>query len=63
MTNAQLGLILFSILGFCGFLALGAFLGKIVTPGKLVTFAGIVALVAVFCFSIFAAYYFITLSK
>ena len=63
MTNAQLGLVLFSILGFCGMLALGAFLGKVVTPGKLVTFAGVIALVVVFCYSIYAAYYFITLPK
>jgi hypothetical protein len=63
MTNAQLGLVLFGILGFCGVLALGAFLGKVVTPGKLVTFAGVIALVAVLFFSVFAAYYFITLQK
>ncbi len=63
MSNAQLGLVLFSILGFCGFLALGAFLGKVMTPGKLATFAGIIALVAVFGFSIFAAYYFIASPK
>jgi hypothetical protein len=63
MPNAQLGMILFGILGFCGFLALGAFLGKTITPGKLVTFAGVVALIAVVCFSVFAAYYFITMSK
>jgi predicted MFS family arabinose efflux permease len=63
MTNAQLGLVLFGILGFCGVLALGAFLGKVVTPGKLVTFAGVIALVAVIFFSVFAAYYFITLKN
>jgi len=61
MANAQLGMILFGILGFCGVLALGAFLGKATTPGKLVTIAGVIALVTVVCFSIFAAYYFITL--
>jgi hypothetical protein len=61
MANSQLGIILFSILGFCGMLALGAFLGKVVTPPKLVTFAGVLALIAVVCFSVFAAYYFITM--
>ena len=59
MGNSQLGLILFAVLGFCGMLALGAFLGKVLTPSKLVTFAGILALIAVVCFSVFAAYYFI----
>jgi hypothetical protein len=63
MANSQLSMILFGILGFCAFLALGAFLGKTVTPGKLVTFAGVIALIAVVCFSVFAAYYFITVSK
>ena len=63
MANSQLGIILFSILGFCGMLALGAFLGKVVTPIKLVTFAGVLALIAVVCFSVFAAYYFITTVK
>jgi hypothetical protein len=63
MANSQLGIILFAILGFCGMLALGAFLGKIVTPAKLVTFAGVLALIAVVCFSVFAAYYFITIPK
>jgi hypothetical protein len=64
MPNAQsLGIILFTILGFCAMLALGAFLGKKVTPTKLVTFAGVVALVAVVCFSVFAAYYFISLPE
>ena len=58
----SLGMVLFAILGFCGFLALGAFLGKKVTPSKLVTFAGVIALIAVVCFSIFAAYYFTTAS-
>lgn len=59
MCNAGLSIILFCILGFCGFLALGGWLGKIVTPLKLVTFAGILALIAVVGFSVFAAYYFI----
>lgn len=63
MDNVGLSLILFGILGFCGFLALGAFLGKTVTPLKLVTFAGAFALIAIVCFSIFAAYYFITASQ
>ncbi|MBN1375114.1 MAG: hypothetical protein JXA01_03040 [Dehalococcoidia bacterium] len=59
MGNAELGMILFGILGFCGFLALGAFLGKITSPDKLVTYAGIVAGIAVVCFSIFSAFYFV----
>lgn len=63
MPNAQLGIILFGILGFCAFLALGAYLGKVTTPGKLVTFAGVAALVAVVLFSVFAAYHFISLPK
>jgi len=63
MPNAQLSLILFGILGFCACLALGAFLGKVLTPGKLVTFAGVVALIAVVFFSVFAAFYFITMAK
>jgi hypothetical protein len=63
MPNAQLSMILLGILGFCAFLALGAFLGKVTTPGKLVTFAGVVALIAVVFFSVFAAYYFINMSK
>lgn len=60
MSNAELGMILFGVLGFCGFLALGAFLGKITSTEKLITYAGIVAGVAVVCFAIFSAYYFIT---
>ena len=64
MPNAQtLGLIMFAILGFCGLLALGAFLGKFVTPLKIVTFAGVLALICVVSFSLFAAYYFITTIK
>lgn len=64
MPNAQsLAMVLFSILGFCIFLALGAFLGKKVEPGKLVTFAGVIALIAVVCFAVYAAYHFITVSK
>jgi len=58
-TAQMLGTILFCILGFCGFLALGAFVGKKVTPGKLVTFAGVLALIAVVLFAMYAAYYFI----
>ncbi|MFA5078445.1 MAG: hypothetical protein WC541_03055 [Dehalococcoidia bacterium] len=62
MPNAQsLALILFSILGFCVFLALGAFIGKKTSPGKVVTFAGVIALVAVVGFAMYSAYYFITL--
>jgi len=61
MPNAQmLAMILFGILGFCVFLALGAFIGKKTAPGKLVTFAGVIALVAVVVYAIYAAYYFIT---
>jgi hypothetical protein len=63
MPNSQISMVLFGILGFCAFLALGAFLGKKVTPGKLVTFAGMLALIAVVCFSVFSAYYFIIMSK
>ncbi len=60
MPNAQmLGTILFCILGFCGFLALGAFVGKKVSPEKLVTFAGVIALIAVVLYAMYAAYYFI----
>jgi hypothetical protein len=60
MPNAQsLAVTLFAILGFCVMLALGAFLGKKITMGKLVTFAGVLALIAVVCFTVFAAYYFI----
>jgi hypothetical protein len=55
-----LGIILFGILGFCAMLALGAFLAKKVTPSKLITFAGILALVAVVCYSVFSAYYFLS---
>lgn len=55
-----LALILFAILGFCLFLALGAFIGKKTNPGKLVTFAGVVALIAVVGYAIYAACYFIT---
>jgi len=64
MPNAQsLALILFSILGFCIFLALGAFIGKKTSPGKVVTFAGVIALVAVVGFAMYSAYYFITLAQ
>jgi hypothetical protein len=56
----MLAMILFGILGFCVFLALGAFIGKKTAPGKLVTFAGVIALVAVVVYAIYAAYYFIT---
>ena len=61
MPNAQtIAMLFFSILGFCVFLALGAFMGKKMTPDKLVTFAGVIALIAVVVYAIFAAYYFIT---
>ena len=61
MPNAQmLAMILFGILGVCVLLALGAFIGKKTAPGKLVTFAGVIALVAVVVYAIYAAYYFIT---
>jgi len=64
MPNAQsLAVILFSILGFCIFLALGAFVGKKTDPGKVVTFAGVIALVAVVCYAMYSAYYFITLTQ
>ena len=64
MPNAQsLAVILFSILGFCIFLALGAFVGKKTNPGKVVTFAGVIALIAVVCYAMYSAYYFITLTQ
>jgi hypothetical protein len=64
MPNAQsLAVILFSILGFCIFLALGAFVGKKTDPGKVVTFAGVIALIAVVCYAMYSAYYFITLAQ
>ncbi|MDD5312659.1 MAG: hypothetical protein PHO26_06465 [Dehalococcoidia bacterium] len=59
--SQSLAIMLFAILGFCIFLALGAFLGKKTDLGKLVTFAGVVALIAVVCFAIYAAYYFVTM--
>lgn len=63
MPNAQLGVILFSILGFCGFLALGAILGKKLTPNKVLTFAGVLTLIAVVFFSVYAAYYFLMMNS
>ena len=63
MPKAEISMVLFGILGFCAFLALGGYLGKILSPGKLVTIAGVIALVAVVCFSIFSAYYFVTIAK
>jgi hypothetical protein len=60
---ASLATVLFCILGFCALLALGAFIGKKTSPGKLVTFAGVLALIAVVGFSVYAAYYFITLAE
>jgi uncharacterized membrane protein YcaP (DUF421 family) len=60
MPSAQsLAMTLFAILGFCVVLTLGAFIGKKITPGKLVMFAGVLALIAVVCFTVYAAYYFI----
>jgi predicted membrane channel-forming protein YqfA (hemolysin III family) len=64
MPNAQsLAIVLFCILGFCALLALGAFIGKKTDPGKLVTFAGVIALIAVVGYAVYAAYYFITLAQ
>jgi len=64
MPNAQsLALILFSILGFCIFLALGAFIGEKTSPGRVVTFAGVIALIAMVGFAMYSAYYFITLAQ
>lgn len=61
MSNAQtLATILFGVLGFCILLALGAFVGKRTSPGKVVTFAGVIALIAVVAYAVYAAYYFIT---
>jgi hypothetical protein len=62
-TAQSLAVVLFSILGFCVFLALGAFVGKKAGPGKLVTFAGVIALIAVVCYAVYSAYYFITLAQ
>jgi len=63
MPNAQsLATVLFCILGFCIFLALGAFIGKKTSPGQLVTFAGVIALIAVVGFAVYSAYYFIVLA-
>lgn len=59
-TAQMLGITLFCILGACGFLALGAFVGSKLSPGKLATFAGVVALIAVVFFAGFSAYYFLT---
>ena len=58
-----LAVTLFAILGFCFFLALGAFIGKKTGPEKLVTFAGVVALIAVVGYAIYASYYFITMAE
>ena len=63
LSTQTLGLIMFAILGFCGLLALGAFLSKFVTPIKLITFASVLALISVVSFSLFSAYYFITTIK
>ncbi len=64
MPNAQsLATVLFIILGCCALLALGAFIGKKTDPGKLVTFAGVIALIAVVSYAVYAAYYFITLAR
>ena len=61
MPNAQtLAILLFVILALCGFLALGAFAGKKSSPGKVVTIAGVIALVAVVLYAMYAAYRFIT---
>ncbi len=62
MSAQTLALTFVAILGFCIMLALGAFLGQKITPGKLVTFAGVLALIAVVCYAVYAAYYFITLT-
>lgn len=61
MPTTQLLIVIFlSILGACAFLALGAFLGKKISMGKVAAFAGIVALFVMVFFSVFSAYYFIT---
>jgi len=63
MPNAQsLAARMFSILAFRIFQALAAFIGKKTSPGKVVTFAGVIALIAVVCFAMYSAYYFITLT-
>jgi len=61
MPNAQsLGILLFCILGACAFLALGAFLANKMSVGKLATFAGALALIAVIFYAVFSAVYFLT---
>ena len=61
MPNAQsLGIMLFCILGACAFLALGAFAGGKMTPGKLGIFAGVLAVIAVIAYAVFSAVYFLT---
>jgi hypothetical protein len=61
MPNSQsLGIMLFCILGACAFLALGAFAGNKMSPGKLAIFTGVLALIAVVFFSVFSAVYFLT---
>ena len=61
MPNAQsLAIMLFSILGACAFLALGAFAGGKMSPEKLATFAGVLALIAVVFYAVFSAFYFLT---
>ena len=54
-----LGIILFSILGVCVFLALGAFFGGKTTPIKVSIFAGVLAMIAVTSFAAFSAIYFL----
>jgi hypothetical protein len=61
MPNAQsLGITLLCIVGACAFLALGAFAGSKMSPGKLATFAGVLALIAIVFFAVFSAVYFLT---
>lgn len=60
MTSTQtLGIILFSILGACVFLALGAFFGGKTTPGKVGIFAGVLAMITVTIFAVYSAFYFL----
>jgi hypothetical protein len=59
-TAQSLGITLFCILGACAFLAIGAFAGNKMSPDKLATFAGVVALIAVIFYAVFSAYYFLS---
>ena len=60
MPNAQsLGIMLICILGACAFMALGAFAGGKMTPGKLGVFAGVLAVITIAVYAAFSAIYFL----